>query len=123
MMIFDFWKQYAALINGGLIVAVVGMLLKNRLDNRKLTVEENKGLRAEFITEMHALRDDVKGLRIENDNLRKEVLELHYVIDGLRKQNLSTQIAMLRTADERVTPEIQAAMDRLEELPGVGTGK
>lgn len=123
MMLFAFWKEYASLINGGFLVALVGMLLKNRLDNRKVTIEENKGLRTEFITEMHALRDDVKSLRGENDNLRKEVRELHFIIDGLRKQNLSTQIAILRTADECASPGIQAAMDALEGIPGVGAGK
>lgn len=122
-MILALWKEYAALINGGFLVAVVGMLLKYRLDNRKVTVEDNKGLRAEFIAEMHALRDDVKALRTENDGLRKEVRDLHFVIDGMRKQNLATQMAMLRAGEDRVSPEIEAAMDALESIPGVGVSK
>ena len=91
------WERYASMLNGGILLGLVGLILSNRFNNRKLTVEENSGLRAEFIAEMAALRQEVHSLRDENDKLRREVRGLHETIDGLRRQNVQDQISALRS--------------------------
>lgn len=108
---------------GILIVAVVAYIkIMPRL--RELEINNNAGLRKEFIEEMAALRgevtgmreengelrDEVKGLRTENKVLREEIRELHGVIDGLRRENQSAQISGQRVI-----------ADTLRALPGGAT--
>lgn len=91
-----------------LIVAVVAYIrVMPRL--KELENANNAGLRKEFIEEMAALRDEVKGLRNENDLLRGEIRELHRVIDGLRRQNNAAQISGQRVV-----------VDALKALPETG---
>ena len=136
----------AATTNTGLLGVVIallsvaitglGLLLRNNLANRKLTLEDNKGLRAEFIEEMRELRDEVKGLREENfglrnevkglrnegDMMRGEIRELHAVIDGMRRDNLTTTLAEQRVfiqkhvGLENLSPEMGKAMDDLSKI-------
>jgi cell division protein FtsB len=117
----------------GLVVPLVVVILGFIIRNRKLTIDYNSGLRSEFITEMHNLRDEIKGLRgeneglrtevktmrRENDLLRDEVRQLHGVIDGLRRQSLQTTISaqgdVLRTFPPSAVPaQTLKAMERLE---------
>lgn len=108
------------LLNGGLLVTLITIFLKNRFENRKLTVEENAGLRKEFIDEMHALRKEVRDLRRENDQLRDEVRGLHGVIDGMRRENLTGQLTAQRVMAENMpqTPAMDRALKKLGEVQG-----
>lgn len=116
-----------------LMITLLVFLLKYQLANRKMTIQVNGEVRQEFINEMHALRDQVTGLRDdneglrveirtlrrENDQLRDEVRSLHGVIDGMRRDNLqsglSTQRAVVDSLPrELVPPATRAALDRIK---------
>lgn len=91
-------------------IGLLGMILNYLYKNRKLTTEVNGELRQEFIAEMHALRDQVGGLRDDNDTLRSEVRNLrrendqlrdevrglHGVIDGLRRGTMQAAMSAER---------------------------
>lgn len=94
-----------------LIVGVVAYIrIVPRL--RELENANNAGLRKEFIDEMTELRKEVKGLRDENTLLRREIHELHGVIDGMRRENQAAQISGQR-----------AIRHHLESLPQSGASK
>lgn len=109
------------------IVGLFGILARQWVPLRKIQVEENAGLRKEFIEEMAALRLEVSGLRLDNEGLRKgqdalrgenellrkEVRELHGVIDGLRRENQAAQISGQRAIREHLEslPQSGAAND------------
>lgn len=109
-------------LNTGLIsimIALLGIMMKNQITNRKMTIQVNGEVRSEFIEEMQALRTEVKGLRDENDSLRKEVRELHGVIDGMRREALqagiSTQRAVVESLPAGFVPlKTQEALDRMK---------
>ncbi len=102
----------------GLIGCVVAYIrIMPRL--RELEHTNNAGLRKEFIDEMATLREEVQKLRVEVrdrddkiDLLRREIGELHSVIDGLRRQNQTAQISGQRVIQ-----------DHLESLPQPRSGK
>lgn len=127
-------------LSAGGILGGVGLFLRTHIANRKLTIEDNRGIRSEFIDEMRALREDMKGLRTENSglhaavselreentNLRREIRELHGVIDGLRRQTLTGQIETQRTIVESLPPDVvsPAISNALRQLNSVrGTGE
>ena len=115
--------QAFPVLNGALLVGLIGLTTRTFIANRKLTISENTGLRAEFIGEMHELRSEVKDLRVENENLRKEVRELHGVIDGMRREalsaHLSQQAHVLREMPD-LPPGTRKALERLDQIRGVG---
>jgi uncharacterized protein YlxW (UPF0749 family) len=78
--------RFFPLLNASLLCGLLALVVKYRLENRKLSITENTGLRSEFIEEMKELREEVKGLRSENGQLRDEVRQLHGIIDGMRRQ-------------------------------------
>lgn len=115
-------------------IGLLGLLLRYQYVNRKLTVEVNGEVRKEFIEEMHALRDQIGGLRDdnetlrgevrtlrrENDSLRDEVRSLHGVIDGMRRENLTGHIAAQRVIADALpqTPEMDRALRTLGNIQG-----
>lgn len=86
----------------------------------ELEIAKNSGLREEFIEEMAALRAEVKGLREENEHLRREIRELHGVIDGMRRENLTAHLAGQRVVAESLSrsPAIDRAIDSLKSVTG-----
>lgn len=106
--------------NWAIFAAVVVAIVRIIPQMAKLKVEENAGLRREFIDEMRQLRDEVTQLRTENDILRKEVRELHGVIDGMRRENLTSHIVTQRDAlgDRELSPPMQRAVGKLDEIVG-----
>jgi uncharacterized protein YlxW (UPF0749 family) len=109
--------RFSSILNAGLICSLLALIVKYRLENRKLSITENTGLRSEFIAEMRELRDEVKGLRVENAQLREEVSQLHAVIDGMRRSSLGEAISEQRVIvdslpDAKVSPTIKAAAVR-----------
>lgn len=82
------------------LVLLVTLLVKQRPVMNRQRIQENAGLRAEFIDEMKELRKEVKELRDENDLLRREIRELHAVIDGMRRENQAAQISGQRVIAE-----------------------
>lgn len=99
------WRQYVA----------------QRPEMAKLEIGENGAIRSEYIAEMAALRDEIKGLRDENKSLRDEVRELHGMLDGLRREQLAgalaTQSAVARAVVDDMPPATKAALERLDMLP------
>ena len=111
------------ILNAGLIATLIGLVLKFQIDRRKLTIQENTGLRSEFIDEMQRLREEVHGLRLENSGLRTEVAELHAIITGMRREGIqaaaSAQSQIIRNMPpEAVTDTLRSAMDSLNKIPG-----
>lgn len=131
-------------LNATLLVSLIALFLKNRLESRKLTIGENAGLRKEFIEEMAvlrgelhsardelrsardesgSLRDEVRNLRAEVRNrddqiiaLRGEVRELHGVIDGLRRETQTGSIAAQRVIARGITDVSPEMQDALDKL-------
>jgi predicted nuclease with TOPRIM domain len=118
------------ILNAGALTVLIGLILRNRLANRRLTIEENAGLRKEFIEEMAALRHEVKdlrgevrarddkidALRIETakrdekiDLLRAEITELHGIIDGMRRENQASHISGQRVIADAIRSLPQAS--------------
>lgn len=119
--------RFFPLLNAGLICSLLALLVKFRLENRKLSITENSGLRQEFIEEMHALREEVKGLRSENGQLRDEVRQLHSVIDGMRRGALEGGISAQRVVLDAlpagsVSPAIKSAGERAQRASRRGRG-
>ena len=127
------------IVNGTLLIGLISLLIRYWITNRKITLEDNKGLRSEFIAEMHdlrdevragraeneSLRDEVRALRAENESLRVEVRELHVIIDGLRRENLAAQLSGQREimANMPHSPAIERQLKRLDDLPGGRSGE
>lgn len=110
-------------LNTGLISIMITLLLvamKNQVANRKMTIQVNGEVRSEFIEEMQALRVEVKGLRDENENLRREVRDLHGVIDGMRREGLAGQLTAQRVVAEMMpqTPAMERALRTLDGVTG-----
>lgn len=89
----------------------------------ELEITRDTGLRQEFIDEMRQLRDEVKSLRDENGELRKEIRELHGIIDGMRRENLTANLAVQRDAigDRPVSKPMERALGKLDEIAGETT--
>lgn len=113
-------------LSGWVLCILVGMLIllqmvKQRPELAKLEIGENGAIRAEYIKEMAALREEITGLRDENKSLRDEVRELHGMLDGLRREQLTnalaTQSAVARAVVDEMPPATRAALDRLDMLP------
>lgn len=85
------WSGVTVVLTIVVLAVVAYIRILPRL--KELEINNSAGLRKEFIDEMGALRRDVKDLRNENDLLRKEIRELHGVIDGLRRANQAAQIS------------------------------
>lgn len=88
----------------------------------ELEIGQNTGLRKEFIEEMQALREEVKGLRLENGELRHEIRELHQIIDGMRREQLqagASEHAVL-ARHLPLTPAMSRALDSLDQVKGTG---
>ena len=116
-----------SLLNTGLLtiaIGILGMLLHHSVTNRKMTIAVNGEVRQEFIDEMKALRDEVRDLRDENTALRREISELHGVIDGMRRDQLTGQLAtqtvIARQMGGMVPPATRAALDSLDAVKGTG---
>lgn len=125
------------------ILALVGVILLTKIvlnqrpKMKELEITESGALRTAFVAEMTALRDEItrlrdettglrdetKELRTENGALRKEVASLHSIIDGMRREaltgQLATQAAVARSMGEQVPEATRAALDRLNAIPGV----
>lgn len=118
--------HYSPLNTALLTVAIglLGLLLRFHLANRKMTIAVNGEVRQEFIDEMKALRDEVRELRDENSALRREISELHGVIDGMRRDQLTGQLAtqtvIARQMGGMVPPATRAALDSLNAVKGTG---
>jgi uncharacterized protein YlxW (UPF0749 family) len=105
------FKIFPAL-NAIALMGLITLAVRYRLASRKLKIEENSGLRREFIEEMGALRQEVRDLRGENEILRKEIRELHAILDGVRRENQTAQVSGQRVI-----------ADALKGLPGAGKVK
>lgn len=141
----DAWLHIQPFFNGTMIITVMGLCAKliidnrkTKIENRKLTIEENAGLRKEFLDEMHSMRDqlgglrddndklrgEVRSLRAENDNLRTEVRGLHAVIDGLRRETQGAAISAQRVVAANmpggISSEMQNALNHLELITTIG---
>lgn len=107
-----------AVITVAVIGAVVAYIrIMPRL--RELENTNNAGLRREFIEEMAALRAEVTTLREQVrqrddkiDLMRREIGELHAVIDGMRRENQAAQISGQRVIQ-----------DHLQALPQTGKSR
>lgn len=106
-------------------IALVGVLQLGRIlaaqrpKMHELDIGERSGLREEFIAEMAALRDEVKGLREENSALRGEIRTLHGVIDGMRRENLQSALSTQRAVVGSLPPDFvptktREALERIE---------
>lgn len=96
-------------------IGLLGMILNHQRQNRKMSIQVNGEVRQEFIDEMKALREEVKGLRRENDSLREEVRSLHGVIDGMRRESLAGHLSAQRVVAEALptTPAMDRALRSL----------
>lgn len=79
-----------------LLGTVVLALIKAWPVLRKLGIDENAGIRSEYVSEIKSLREEVHNLRTENDGLRREIRELHDLLSGIRRQSLADQAAAIR---------------------------
>lgn len=109
-----------------------------RTKMRELDIGEDATIRSEYIAEMAALRaeitafrdenrglrEEMKGLREENGELRKEVARLHQIIDGIRRETLTGQLAVqtviAREMGDAIPPATRAALDSLDAVKGTG---
>lgn len=106
------------------LVLLWKQVIAQRPEMAKLEIGENGAIRAEYIAEMAALREELRTLRDENKSLRDEVRALHAMIDGMRREaltgQLATQTAVARTMGDAVPPGTRAAIERLDAMKGVG---
>ncbi len=100
------------------------LVVLQRPKMREMDISEGGILRTAIAAEMSGLRDEVAGLRKENSDLRAEVRALHAIIDGMRREaltgQLATQTAMARGLGDAVPPATRATLDRLDAMTGVG---
>jgi len=112
------------------VLALAGVILLARIhftqapQMRQLDISEGGILREAIAAEMKGLRDEVAGLREENTNLRAEVRALHGVIDGMRREALTGQLAVqtvvARELGDAVPPATRAALNSLDAINGGG---
>lgn len=119
--------QFSPLNTSLLAVAIgmLGLLLRYQIAARKLRLEEEVGDRAGWREVIDALREQVTQLSTqvtelqgENTALRKEIRELHGVIDGMRRDNLqkgnSAALAVANALPEgSVPPSTLASIKRI----------
>lgn len=120
-------------INTGILAAATAMLAKfgkpvvdYLLESRRLRMQEKKDDRQGFGELIEALNgqviiltEQVKRLTEENSGLREEVRQLHGIIDGMRRGDLSGKLSLQRVAVDALTsgvsPDIANAAVRADE--------
>ncbi|QPQ55605.1 hypothetical protein IC614_03105 [Allosphingosinicella flava] len=93
--------------------------------NRKLRMQEKIDDRQGFGELIQALSGEVAALRTENQALREEVRQLHGIIDGMRRGDLSAKISAQRDLidvlpETAVSPHLKHAMNKLDEMNAGG---
>lgn len=104
------------------VVVLLKILAAQRPKMKELEIGEDASIRAFMAEQMGELREEMKGLRDENHALRKEVRDLHGVIDGMRREALQAGISTQRAVAESlpagfVPPATQDALNRMKETP------
>lgn len=83
------------LINATALITLIGLILRHRVVNRKIDIEEGdfdrkgwKELIGTLTEQVERLSKQVTDLQTENGQLRAEVRDLHGALEGIRRQNL-----------------------------------
>lgn len=96
--------------------------LNQRPQMRQMDLTEGGILREAIAAEMKGLREEITSLRDENNSLRAEVRQLHGIIDGMRREALTGQLSAQRVVADALpkSPEMKRALDKLDNVKGVG---
>jgi len=106
-------------ISTGTLLTMLAFIARLWVTNRKLRMQEKVEDRQGFGSLIEALSKEVAALRDENNLLRREVRELHGLIDGMRRGDMqaraSAQVLELRAkGPDAIPPGTAAALDRIE---------
>lgn len=113
------------LINATALITLIGLILRHRVVNRKIDIEEGdfdrrgwKELIGTLTEQVDRLSKQVADLQTENGQLRTEVRDLHGVLEGIRRQNLqegsSAAAAVLAAIPpENIPPATRDALRRV----------
>lgn len=105
-------------ISTGALLGLLTLAARLWIQNRKLRMQEKIDDRQGFGALIEALSGEVADLRVENGVLRREVRELHGIIDGIARGDLqartSAQVLDIRANSTVIPPATAAALDRIE---------
>ena len=101
-------------ISTGALVTITGFAARLFVQNRKLRMQEKVEDRQGFGVLIEALSKEVAALRDENSALRREVRELHGLIDGMSRGDLQVRTSAQILEMRSIPPATAAVLDRLE---------
>lgn len=115
------------LINATALITLIGLILRHRVVNRKIDIEEGdfdrkgwKELIGTLTEQVERLSKQVTDLQTENSQLRSEVRDLHGALEGIRRQNLQEGSSAANAILSAIPPENipPATRDALRRVRG-----